>query len=237
VVFGTGIDAVTLSSQSGTLNEVLVEVTPGEFACDGVIPSEPCENFVSLAQISALGNLTFTFLGDLGETDSITIPLADYDPGAGQTGFPDVVFPAHLQTGVSSTATLEWSTPPSWVQAIEVGLEEALTGTPTDDQLFLGMPPGVPVTTTTWAPTGMVDDTVYDFNVSFFQIIELEDPRQSSGARDFVYTSGFESFNEILFFVPEPGSLPAIAAALPLFAGLARWRRRGSSRGPARDAA
>jgi hypothetical protein len=225
VVFGTGIASVTLTSQSGPLNEVMVEVTPGKFACDEAIPSEPCENFTSLAQISALGNLTFSFVGDLGETDTVTIPLADYNPGAGQAGFPGVVSPAHLATGVSPTATLQWSSPPAWVQAISVDLEELLTGNPTDDQLFLGTPPGAHVTTTTWAPSGMINGTAYDFDVSFLEIITLEDPRQSSGGRAFIYTSAFESFNNTVFFVPEPGRLAAVLSALPLVAGLARRRR------------
>jgi hypothetical protein len=191
VVFGTGIASVTLTSQSGTLNEVMVEVTPGKFACDEAIPSEPCENFTSLAQISALGNLTFSFVGDLGETDTVTIPLADYNPGAGQAGFPGVVSPAHLATGVSPTATLQWSSPPAWVQAISV----------------------------------VINGTAYDFDVSFLEIITLEDPRQSSGGRAFIYTSAFESFNNTVFFVPEPGRLAAVLSALPLVAGLARRRR------------
>jgi hypothetical protein len=225
VVVGTGIASVTLTSQSGTLNEVMVEVTPGEFACDQAIVTEPCENFASLAQISALGNLTFTLLGDLGEMDTVTIPLADYDPGSGQTGFPGVVSPAHLATGVSPTATVQWTSPPAWVQAIAVGLEELVTGNPTDDELFLGTPPGAPVTTTTWSPSGMTNNTAYDFEVSFFEIIELEDPRQSSGGRDFLYTSAFESYNNTIFFVPEPGRLAALLSALPLVAALARRRR------------
>ena len=38
VVFGSGIDSIVITSQSGTLDEELFEVTPGEFACDRAIP-------------------------------------------------------------------------------------------------------------------------------------------------------------------------------------------------------
>jgi hypothetical protein len=226
VVFGSGIDTVTLRSQSGTLNEVMVEVTPGEFACDGAIPSEPCENFPSLASISALGAITFDFVGDLGEVDSITIPLADYDPGAGQSGFPDIVFPLNGQTGVSTSATLEWSPPPGWVQAINAAVEETFTGVSADDVVFFGTPPGAPVTDTTWAPANLAESTVYSFELSFFEIIEIEDPRLSTDGDDFLYTSGFESFNETRFItVPEP-SVAGLLLAGGAFLGLLGWRRR-----------
>jgi hypothetical protein len=225
IVFGSGIDSVLLSSQSGALSNVqMVEVTPGEFACDEEIPTEPCENFTSLAQIPALGDLTFSIMGDLGENDSVTVALADYDPGTGQTGFPDVLFPAHGQSGVSATATLQWSTPPGWVTAIAAGLEELLSGNSTDDAVFLGSPPGSPVTTTSWAPTGMVDGISYDFEVSFLELFELEDPRVSSGGRGYLYSSAFESFNQIVFTVPEPAMLYAFAAGAILLLGLARRR-------------
>jgi hypothetical protein len=157
VVFGSGIASVTISSQSGTLNATLVEVTPGEFVCDEAIPTEPCENFPSLAAISALGAITFDFLGDQGETDSETIPLADYDPGSGQPGFPDVTFPANGQTDVASNATLTWTSPPSWVEALAVGIENLATGLTPDEDLFFG----APVTTTSWAPAGMSSGNTY----------------------------------------------------------------------------
>ncbi|MAG33105.1 MAG: hypothetical protein CL908_19680 [Deltaproteobacteria bacterium] len=227
VVVGTGIYRVLLSSEFGTLSNVeMVEVTPGEFVCDDEIPSEPCENFASLAAISALGDLSFDVEGDLGELDSITIPIADYDPGSGQAGFPDVLFPNNWQTGVSTSATLQWSAPPSWVDAIAVSLEERFTGLFGDDMVFIGAPPGTPVTTSSWSPAGMTNGTVYDFDLSLFELIVFEDDRTSDGGRGYVFTSGFESFNRIAFSVPEPAVSASLAAGLTMLASLARPRRR-----------
>jgi hypothetical protein len=221
VVFGSGIASVTISSQSGTLNATLVEVTPGEFVCDEAIPTEPCENFPSLAAISALGAITFDFLGDQGETDSETIPLADYDPGSGQPGFPDVTFPANGQTDVASNATLTWTSPPSWVEALAVGIENLATGLTPDEDLFFG----APVTTTSWAPAGMSSGNAYDFEISFFEPLFFEDPRTTNGSRAYLYTSAFESFNSVVFFVPEPGVTISLVAGSLLLGGLARRRR------------
>jgi hypothetical protein len=222
VVFGSGIASVTISSQFGGLSETLFEVTPGEFICDQGIPSEPCENFASLGAISALGALTFDFVGDMGEMDSETIPLADYDPGSGQTGFPAVTFPSYGEIGVSPTATLTWNPPPSWVLAASVGIENVVTGVTPDEDLFQGSP----VTTTSWAPAGMTSGEAYDFEISFFDPIEFEDPRTTNGARAYLFTSAFESYNSVVFAVPEPGVVPAFAAGLLLMRGLARRRRK-----------
>jgi hypothetical protein len=223
VVFGSGIASVSISSGSGALMDVeLFEVTPGEFICDEGIPSEPCEEFASLAAISALGALTFDFVGDLGEMDSETIPLADYDPGSGQPGFPDVTFPSHGQTGVSPVATLTWTSPPSWVEALSVGIEDVVTGVTADEDLFFG----APVTTTSWAPAGMSSGNAYDFEISYFEPFEFEDPRTTDGSRAYLFTSAFESYNSVVFAVPEPGVLPAFGAGLLLIRGLGRRRGR-----------
>jgi hypothetical protein len=223
VVFGSGIASVSISSGSGALMDVeLFEVTPGEFICDEGIPSEPCEEFASLAAISALGALTFDFVGDLGEMDSETIPLADYDPGSGQPGFPDVTFPSHGHTGVSPVATLTWTSPPSWVEALSVGIEDVVTGVTPDEDLFFG----APVTTTSWAPAGMSSGNAYDFEISYFEPFEFEDPRTTDGSRAYLFPSAFESYNSVVFAVPEPGVLPAFGAGLLLIRGLGGRRGR-----------
>lgn len=227
VVFGSGIASVSISSSSGTLMDVeLFEVTPGEFVCDEGIPSEPCEDFSSLAAISALGSLTFDFVGDMGEIDSETIPLADWDPGSGQSGFPDVTFPSQGQSDVSPTATLTWTTPPGWVEVLSVGIEDIATGVTPDEDLFFGMP----VTTTSWAPAGMSSGNGYDFEISYFEPFEFEDPRTTDDARSYFFTSAFESFNRVVFFVPEPGLVPALTAGMLLVVRLARRRNRRQGR-------
>lgn len=222
VVFGSGIDSVTIRSQFGGLNETLVEVTPGEFVCDEAIPGEPCENFASLAAMAALGAITFDFVGDLSEMDSETIPLADWDPGSGQSGFPNVTFPAHGQSDVSPSATFTWMAPPSWAAVASVGIEDLSTGVTPDEDLFFG----APVTTTSWTPSGMTSGNTYEFDISFFEPFEFEDPRTTNGARAYLYTSGFESNNSVVFSVPEPAVLTAFTAGLLLIRRLARRRRR-----------
>jgi hypothetical protein len=227
-VQGSGITSVTLTSQFGGFSLALFEVTPGEFNCDEPLPS-PCEDLSSLAEITALGDLTFTFVGGLGENDSVVIPLADYDPGTGQTGFPDVVFPANGAQGVPTDATLEWTAAPAWVDAVEVSIEDLATGDSPDDMTFFGDPLFDPPTETTWAPAGMVDGASYLFELSFFEAIEFEDPRMTTGARDFDYTGAFESFNESVFMVPEPGLLALNAVALGTVFGVTRRRSRSKS--------
>jgi hypothetical protein len=226
IVMGSGISSVTLSSQFGGVDEELFEVTPGEFSCYATLPS-PCEDIASLADITALGDLTFTFVGSQGENDSVTIPLADYDPGSGQSGFPDVVYPTSGATDVPADATLEWTSPPSWVDAIAVSIEDLVSGDTADEATFFGDPIGVPVTETTWAPAGMVGGASYLFELSYFEAIQFEDPRTTNGARDFLYTSAFESYNANVFMVPEPGMLALNGAALLTVFGIVRRRLRG----------
>ncbi len=226
--FGSGIATVRVISQSGTLNQALFEVTPDEFICDEGIPGDPCLNFASLADITALGDLTFDFAGDLGEVDSVTIPLADYDPGAGQSGFPAVLSPANFQTGVATNATLQWSTPPSWVTLLAVGLEDLATGVTEDDDAFVGSPPGATVTTTTWNPAGLTNGEAYLFEISFLEPYFIDDPRETVGRLPFLFASAFESYNQSFFAVPEPSfALSAMLGSLAV-AGLARRRRRSS---------
>ena len=53
----------------------------------------------------------------------------------------------------------------------------------------------------------MVPNASYLFELSYFEAIQFADPRTTSGGRDFDYTGAFESFNESVFTVPEPGLL------------------------------
>jgi hypothetical protein len=224
-VEGSGISSVTINTQFGGISLELVEDSSGEFTCDDVV-SSPCEDIGSLAEISALGDLTFVFVGTMGENDSVTIPLADYDPGPGQPGFPGVVFPTNGATDVATDATLEWTTPPAWVDAISVRIEDIGMDETTDEVLFIGDPVGVPVGNTTWMPSGMVGDATYRFELSFFEAIQVEDPRTTTGTRDFEYTGAFESYNESFFMVPEPGVIALNAAALLTVFGIGRLRTR-----------
>lgn len=232
-VRGSGITSVTITSQFGGLSRVLSpdELSPGAFNCDEPLPS-PCEDLTSLAEITALGDLTFTFTGGSGENDSVVIPLADYDPGAGQAGFPAVVFPANDATGVPTNATLQWTAAPAWVDAIGVGIYDLATGFSPADTTFFGDPILDPPTETSWAPAGMVDGVSYLFELSFFEAIQFEVPRTTTGDRDFTYTGAFESFNESVFtVVPEPRLLALNAAALLTVFGIARLR---AQKGPDR---
>lgn len=233
-VEGSGIAAVQVTSSAGSpaplLDVALFEVEEDEFVCVEEIPSRPCEGFASLAEISALGSLTFAIGGELGELEFVTVSLADYDPGAGQSGFPGAVAPSHLETGVSTSATIEWTTPPSWVQVIEVGLEELGTGFSGDSTTFFGMPLGAPVAATTWMPTGLSDGVAYDLELSYLEILVFpEDRTTSPSGLDFQFIGAYEAFNEIVFTVPEPGLVPSLAAGLTMLVATIRRRRPGTS--------
>jgi hypothetical protein len=230
IVTGIGISSVTISSQSGGFEQPLFEVTPGEFSCEGFGVS-PCEGIPSLADITALGDLIFIFVGILGENDHVVIPLADYDPGSGESGFPGVVSPANGATGVATDATLEWTAPPLWVDAIAVSIEDLVSGVTADEATFFGDPPLLaPASVTTWAPSGMVSDASYVFELSYFHAIQFEEPRMTDGGQLFLYTGAFESFNESFFTVPEPGSIILNAVALSVVFGIGRLRRRARSK-------
>jgi len=224
-ILGSDIASVRITSESGTLDEFLFEVTEDEFVCEYESESPACEDFASLAEISALGALTLDFTGDLGEIDSVTFPLAVYDPGAGQTGFPGVVFPTYLESGVPTNATIEWTLPPPWTDAVELGLEQLFSGTFTNEAVFFG----APVTQTTWTPSGLTNGTVYYLGISFFDLIVFPEIRTTTGGRGFEFVSGFEAFNETVFSVPEPGFGASIGASIAMFAALSRRRSRNRS--------
>jgi len=228
VVTGTDLARVSVTVPSVPVTIELVEVEPGEFVCIEEVPFQPCEDFPSLAAVVALGDLVFGFEGALGEMDSVTIPVADYDPGPEPAGFPQVVSPVNGQTGLPVSTTVEWSVPPAWVQGIALGLEDQATGLLADETLLTGTPLGAPATDTTWSPLGLVDGTAYDFEISFLKILEIEDSRTTVGGRAFSYTAAFESFNEIVFTVPEPGLPASIAWAVAAVTVLARARARRS---------
>jgi hypothetical protein len=130
---------------------------------------------------------------------------------------------------VATDATLEWTSPPAWVDAIAVSIEDLFSGDSPDDETFFGDPIGEPVSITTWAPSGMVNGASYLFELSYFEAIQFEDPRMTNGARDFLYTGAFESYNESIFTVPEPGLLILNAAALSMVFGIGRLRTRSRS--------
>jgi hypothetical protein len=211
VVSGTEIAAVQVSLTSG-LTIDFVEVDEDEFACDGVIPSEPCEGFESLAEINAIGNLTFDVIGENGESDSWVVPAADYMPGAGHPEFPAIVTPGPAESVFIPGSAFVWSTPPSWVDAIPVDLVDVLTDTGIDEALFFGN------TTTSWTPTGAVDGNDYDFEVSFVELFFFEDPRLTDQGRGYVLSSGYQAFNRKS--VPEPTGANAWTATLGLLAFL-----------------
>ncbi len=220
VVFGSEIAAVSVTIQSGTTID-FVEVDDDEFACDGAIPSEPCENFTSLAEINAIGNLTFDFLGENGETDSVFVPAADYAPGSGQSGVPTILSPAVGDDTLPPSGLFEWVDPPSWVDLVVVDLVDLVTDSGVDEAFFFDH------TTTSWSPMAgsVLPGRSYVFELSFVDLFFQEDDRTTSGGRDFLFSSGFQAFNGK--FVPEP---TGAAVWLPTAAWLAWLRRRASSK-------
>lgn len=225
VVFGEGIASVELTSSDGTFSSLpLIEVFPDEFICEEEVPSPPCQGFATLADIGALGTLTLDFTGDLAETDSVSFAVADYyDVGAGGAGFPAVIAPPNLATGVATTPTIQWSSPPSWVNVVEIGLEDFYLGTFLDDEVILGDP----VVATTWSPTALPDGTVVYMNISFYDAIVSPTIRVTTGGRGFQFFSAYEAFNDSQFTVPEPGFGASLAAGLVLLTTLSgRTSRR-----------
>jgi hypothetical protein len=196
---GSGIASITFSTQSG-LSTGLVPDADGTWACDEVLPSGPCEDFTSLSQINALGDLTFSLQGTLGEMDTIVVPDADYDPGSGQSGFPVITAPTPGETGVSLTPTFTWNAAPGWVGAILSAVEVSSTGESIDEALLAA-------SATSWMPSGLLAGTQQDFRLSFFDVFFLDDPRASSQSDAYLFSSGFEAFNFVSF---------TTAAAVPI---------------------
>lgn len=218
-VVGSGIASITFSTQSG-LSTPLVQDVDGTWACDEVIPSGPCEDFLSLAQINALGNLTLSLVGTMAETDTIVIPDADYDPGSGQSGFPQIVSPTPGETGVSVMPTFSWNAAPGWAGAILTRVQVSATTETVAEELMLD------ASATSWMPGTLPPMTTQDFRLSFFDVFFFEDPRSSNGARPYLFSSGFEAFNFVSFTTGlAPGKQVPIAgwagAVVALGAGLA----------------
>jgi hypothetical protein len=226
-VQGSGIAAITFSTQSG-LTANLVHDGNGTWECDEVLPTGPCENFTSLSQINALGNLTFSFLGTLSELDTITVPDADYDPGSGQSGFPHITAPTPGEVGVSLSPTFTWNAAPGWVNAIFAAVEVTATGAAIDEELI------TTPSTTAWMPSGLPAGTEQDFRLSFLDVYFLDDPRTSSGSRSYLFSSGFEAFNFVSFTtlgaVPIAGWVSGLVS-LGLGCAGALALRRGRTRG------
>ncbi|MEM7410611.1 MAG: hypothetical protein AAF430_10295 [Myxococcota bacterium] len=223
VVRGSGIASVQLTSQFGGIDVPMVETDPDQFECDEVIASEPCENFAAVGDLTALGSLTFQIVGDLGEMDTVVVPVADWDPAPGQgSDRPNVAVP-QPGASVASGSPLSWSAPPAWVQAIAVSVEESPMGDLVDEALFFGDPLGAPATDTSWTPTGIEDAVAYDFPISFVQVFSLDDPRTSSGGRAYLFSSGYSSENTVSF-VPEPGFALSFACGVGLLMALASRR-------------
>ena len=225
VVRGAGIASVQLTSQFGAIDVAMVETDPDVFECDEVIPSQPCENFATVGDLSALGSLSFQIAGDLGEADTIVVPLADWDPSPGQGTDRPIVLVPQPGASVAPGAPFSWNVPPAWVQAIAVSVEESPMSTLVDDTVFFGTPLGAPATQTTWTPAGLVAAVAYDFLISFLEIFSFEDSRTSNGGRPYLFTSGYSSSDRITF-LPEPGVAVSSLLGLGLLRALASRRRR-----------
>lgn len=215
VVFGSEIASVTVSTGSGVVVS-LVEPLEDEFICDDV-PGEPCEDFESLAELDALGSLTFDFVGESGELDTIVVPAADWIPGPGQVGTPMLVSPAPGDPSLPPGNAFVWASAPAWVELISVDLVDVALDDGIDEALFTD--PGV----TSWTPTGVVPGVTYAFELSFLDAYFLEDARVSVGGRPYLFSSGFQAFESK--YVPEPSGGPAWIAALAALTTLAARRR------------
>ena len=216
VVFGSGIAGVALDTGSGA-NLPMTEVEPDEFVWDDPA-GDFCRRFDSLAEIDALGELTFDFLGELGELDTIVVPLADYENGAGQPGGPVMVAPAAGNTNLPPGNTFVWATAPAWTDLIAVDLVDPVIDDGIDEALFTNP------ATTSWTPSGIVPGNTYIHEVSFIDAYFLGDGRTSAMGRGYDFISGFQAYERK--YVPEPGLDGLVAAGLFGSAFLTSRRRR-----------
>lgn len=214
VVFGSGIAGVALATGSGA-NIPMIEVEDDEFIWDDPA-GDFCRRFDSLAEIDALGALTFDFLGELGELDTIVVPLVDYQNGVGQPGGPIMVAPAAGNSSLPPGNTFVWAPAPAWVELIQVDLVDPVPDEGVDEALFENP------AATSWTPSGVVPGSTYFLELSFIDAYFLGDGRTSAMGRSYLFTSGFQAYERK--FVPEPGLLPALA--LGSFALLRRRRGR-----------
>lgn len=217
-VAGSGIASVRLFRQNGAFVD-LIEDPAGTWACDEVIPSGPCEGFPTLNDVRALGDLTFSLSGTLGESDIVVVPFADWDPGSGQPGVPTITAPTSGEVGVSLTPTFVWPSAPGWVDAILANVQIAATGDDVEEALL-------PETDTSWQPAPLPAGTQLDFRLSFFDVIFVDDPRASPESDAYLFTSAFESFNFVPFRTvgPVPG-LGLVGGSLLTIALAASGRR------------
>ncbi|MEM9177006.1 MAG: PEP-CTERM sorting domain-containing protein [Myxococcota bacterium] len=217
VIFGFEIAAVSVTTQSGVTVD-FVEIDDDEFGCDEAgIPGDPCEGFASLADLNALGDLTFSLLGESGEVDSIFVPAADWIPGAGQPGVPMLTSPAPGDSSLPPGNLFQWSPPPVWVDAIVVDMVDVLLDQGIDEDLFLGN------TQTSWAPTGVNPTRLHAFELSFVDTFFVSDLRTTPGGRPYLFTSGFEAFSRK--FVPEPSGALVWLSGVGAVAAFGRRRR------------
>lgn len=194
VVFGEGIADVSLDTGSGA-SIPMIEVEEDEFIWDDPA-GDFCRRFDSLAEIDALGALTFDFVGELGELDTIVVPLTDYQNGAGQPGGPIMVAPAAGNSSLPPGNTFVWAAAPAWVELIQVDLVDPVPDEGVDEALFVNP------ATTSWTPSGVVPGSIYFFELSFIDAYFLADGRTSSMGRSYLFTSGFQAYERK--FVPEP---------------------------------
>lgn len=212
VVFGSGIAGVALTTGSGA-NISLVEVEDDEFIWDDPA-GDFCRRFDSLADIDALGDLFFDFLGEAGQLDTIVVPGGDYANGAGQPGGPVMVTPGPGNSSLPPANTFVWATAPSWVELIQVDLVDAALDDGVDEALFTNP------ATTSWTASGVVPGNLYFFELSFIDVYFLEDVRSSGQGRPYLFTSGFQAYDRK--FVPEPAFPAALLAAAGVL-GSIRW--------------
>ncbi|MCR9092721.1 MAG: hypothetical protein NXI30_00755 [bacterium] len=216
VVFGSGIAGVALDTGSGATLP-MTEVEDDEFVWDDPA-GDFCRRFDSLAEIDALGALTFDFLGEFGELDTIVVPVADYENGAGQPGGPVMVAPAAGDTNLPPGNTFVWATAPAWTELISVDLVDAAIDDGIDEALFTNP------AATSWTPNGIVPGNTYIHEVSFIDAYFLGDGRTSAMGRDYEFISGFQALERK--YVPEPAVGGAICFGAVLLAVRARRLRR-----------
>lgn len=199
---GSGITSVELSRENGG-SIFLTEGPPGTWFCEFVPTGGACDFFPTLQDVRDLGDLTFDVTFTNGSSDSIVIPFEDWDPGAGQTGFPVITSPTPNEFGVSLTPTFTWNTPPGWVEVI---FAQVLTVS--QDEVVSAQLAGTAVSWATDLSSSAA--TSFEFGLSFFDVFFFEEERTSPGLDSYLFSSGFQAFNFVPFSTSPPPTVPGL---------------------------
>ena len=225
---GTGLDSVAIEVPSerqillSQENDLCLSSGEGCFAED--------DDYGSLAEIEETygqGSFSFSFNG--GE-DSVTLTFDPNPPGGDSfLGFPQHISPLSGGT-IKPDEALEWGCSAS--QSCGSRFQAAICERSEDTAICAWfrecdgnlLERTADVSVTSWVPLCLGPSGDVDF--ALWGLQETEVPKRTNGNDDFIYESGFFSFNVIPIVVPEPSVSFGFPFAAGVVALLARRRSR-----------